>query len=154
MRGVQRRSCNWESQVEFEKLVTFCSPPQAKKNSFLHLKNIISFMKTDVFTIKIRKFSACGGLFFGQLYCAKHPCSLWEKVGLYVCSFVCLYGFPASFVGAEKTWAHVLLSTQSLKRGFLRNPSLNSLAGRILTFRDPLFEHFFELFAFVVIKTM
>ena len=57
--------------------------------------------------------------------------------------FVCVYGFPASFVGAEKTWAHVPLSTQSLKRGFLRNPSLNSLAGRILTFRDPLFEHFF-----------
>ena len=60
--------------------------------------------------------------------------------------FVCMYGFPASFVGAEKTWAHVLLSTQSLKSGFLRNPSLNSLAGRILTFRDPLFEHFFGKF--------
>ena len=55
---------------------------------------------------------------FKLFYCAKHPCSLWEKVGLYVCPFVCLYGFPASFVGAEKTWAHVLLSTQSLKSEF------------------------------------
>ena len=51
-------------------------------------------------------------------YCAKHPCSLCEKVGFSVCLFVCLYGFSASFVGAEKTWAHVLLSTQSLKSGF------------------------------------
>ena len=63
-----------------------------------------------------------------------------------VCLFVCVYGFPESFVGAEKTWEHVPLSTQSLKRGFLRNPSLTSLAGRISTFRDPLFEHFFGSF--------
>ena len=35
-----------------------------------------------------------------------------------------------SFVWAEKTWAHVLLSTQSLNSGFLENPSLIALAGR------------------------
>jgi hypothetical protein len=38
-----------------------------RKNSFLHLKNMISFMKTDVFTTKIRKFSACGGFFLPTL---------------------------------------------------------------------------------------
>ena len=78
-------------------------------------------------------------------YCAKHPCSLCEKVGFSVCLYVCMYGFSASFVGAEKTWAHVLLSTQSLKSELLRNPSLISLASRIWTFWDPLFKHFWKL---------
>ena len=41
------------------------------------------------------------------------PCSLCEKVGLYVC----LYGFPASF----RRRAHVPLLTGSLKSDFKRN---------------------------------
>ena len=40
----------------------------------------------------------------------------------------------------------MLLSTHSLKSGFLENPALIALGGRIWRFRDPLFEHFFGKF--------
>mgnify|MGYP001253448471 CR=1 FL=1 len=40
----------------------------------------------------------------------------------------------------------MLLSTHSLKSGFLENPSLIALGGRIWSLRDPLLEHIFWIF--------
>ena len=51
----------------------------------------------------------------------------------------------------------MLLSTHSLKSGFLENPSLIALGGRIWSLGDPLFEHFFGNFVkkkwFCLVKT-
>ena len=40
----------------------------------------------------------------------------------------------------------MLLSTHSLKSGFLENPSLIALGGRIWSLRDPLLEYIFCFF--------